>query len=187
MNRHALRVAGILFLATTGSVAAQTGTPGMTGGLHTAIPKSNKSLLHTGGAKTGTGGLNLTAPIPKAGGATTGAGGTFAGFGGAKSGTGTAGGGFGGMKLGTGGTTGAGMTGPGGFGFGGVAGGPALSPGQEVALLAQARLLVTGLESTGNLTLDRRESLLLTLLVYEALRQHAAQPAAGGTPLPTTP
>jgi hypothetical protein len=182
MNRHAIRVAGILFLATAGSVAAQTGTPATTGGPHAAIPKSNKSFFPSGGVKTGTTGLNLTAPIAKAGGTKTGAGSGMT-FHLSQTGTGTT------TGTGTGMTnpTGLGGTGFGGFGGTGGQSGVPLSSGQQVALLAEARLLVVQLEATGNLPLNRNESMLLTLLVYEALRQQATRPGTGTPSLPTTP
>src|SRR4051794_22294092 len=93
-------LAGVAALAAgAGGAAAQTGPPGTPPGTG-AITKSNKTL-GSGGAKTGAAGLNLTTPIPKAGGATTG------------TGTGTTLGGFGTSKGVAGGTnsgTGAGTT-----------------------------------------------------------------------------
>jgi hypothetical protein len=66
-----------------------------------------------------------------------------------------------------------------------LGGGSALGAGDHIALLAEARLLVLQLESTGNLTLNRRESMFLTLLVYEALSHQASQ-AGTGLPVPAT-
>ncbi|HEX4613346.1 MAG TPA: hypothetical protein VH092_34495 [Urbifossiella sp.] len=164
MNRHVIWGMGLMLVAA-GPAAAQTGSPS-TG----TIPKSNKTLPPSG---TGTGSLNLAAPIPRAGGFTSGtsttSGGSTAGgsmTGGATAGSGMSGG------------SGAGYGNGSGMGYGNGTGGTGLSTAEEVALLAQARLFVTQLESTGNLSLNRRESRMLTLLLYEALRQ---QTGASGT------
>lgn len=169
MSRRVIWGIGVLLLATAGPAAAQTNSSS-TG----SIPKSNKTLPSSG---TGTGGLNLTAPIPKAGGSS----GRF------KSGTGT------GSTTTSGTTTGSGVSGGSGTGLGAGSGmgtgtgsgmgtgtgGTGLSSAAEIALLAQARLFVTELESAGNLSLNRRESRMLTLLLYEALRQQAGASGTG--------
>jgi hypothetical protein len=187
MNPRVSWLAGLVVLAAGAAPAlAQTGTPGPAPGSGT-ISKSNRTL-GSGGTKTGAAGLNLTTPIPTAGGATTRTGtattpgGSKGVAGGTMPGTGT------GATLGSGSGV-AGAFDGGGFQYGGIPFRARLTPEQEIALLAEARLLVTQLEGTGNLTLDRRESMLLTLLVYEALRQQAVLSPAGanGTTTPTTP
>jgi len=182
MRHRASWLAGVLVLVGAGPAAAQTGA----GGTTTPIPRMNYAIPSTAGA----GGWNLTAPIPKAGGTATG--GSSHGFGAKHTGTGstTGAGGVGGgvtngSVLRSSGTGGSVLTG-GGTGGSVLAGGSPLTAGDQVALLVEARLLVTELESTGNLSLSRRESMFLTLLVYEALRHQASQAGSGTGAAPPT-
>jgi hypothetical protein len=122
----------------------------------TGTPGTTKTFPGYGGPRTATGGLLPTTPPTNGQGV----------------GTGT------GQSVGTNGGTGV-MT-----GGGGLVGRPnqnPITPAQDLALLIEARLLVTQLEASGNVTLSHTESMLLTLLVYEALRLQAAHPATGGT------
>ena len=203
MRHRASWLAGVVVLVGAGPAAAQTGP----GGTTAAIPRTNQThtptpgglnltapLQKTAGPSLGSGsnhhhhsgGPSLTTPIPTTGGAS--AGGSFGGFGAKHTGTGstaaTGGGVMGGRLLGPG-VTGSGLVGRGVTGSGLLGNGSATGAGDQIALLAEARLLVLQLEATGNLSLNRRESMLLTLLVYEALRQQAVQPGAG-LPVPLT-
>lgn len=117
---------------------------------------TTKTVPGYGGPRTTTGGLVPTTPTTNGQGV----------------GTGT------GQSVGTAGGTGL-MTG--GGGFVGRANQNPITPAQDLALLIEARLFVTQLEATGNLTLNHQESMLLTLLVYEVLRHQAAHPANSGT------
>jgi hypothetical protein len=220
MRHRAIWLAGVVALAGAGPAAAQTGA----GGTTTAIPRTNQTHAPT------TGGLNLTAPLPKTGGTALGvgsnhraggsplitpipktggsmtggtmAGGSLGGVGAKHTGTGstgstaaTGGGVMGGRLVGQGvvgnnllgnGVVGSNLLGPGVTGSSVLVNGSATTAGDQIALLAEARLLVLQLEATGNLTLSRRESMLLTLLLYEALRQQAVQAGAGAGTAPTT-
>ena len=201
MRHRASWLAGVLVLAGAGPAAAQTGT----GGTTPPTPVWNRAV----GPGTGAGGLHQSGPIPNAHGAATG--GAFGGFGAKHTGTGpTTGTGGGGSVTGSslmdrgvtgtnqmgrgatgsslmaGGATGSGLVGRGVTGGSLLGNGSATAGGNQIALLAEARLLVLQLEATGNLSLNRRESMLLTLLVYEALRQQAAPPGAGTGTAPTT-
>ncbi|HEX4613568.1 MAG TPA: hypothetical protein VH092_35630, partial [Urbifossiella sp.] len=76
------------------------------------------------------------------------------------------------------GGTGFGNTGTGfgntGTGFGNTGtGGTGLSTEQQIALLSQARLMVAQLEASGNLAFGDSNSSVLTLIIFEALRQQA--------------
>ena len=156
MRRTARWVAGVVLLAAAGPAAAQT-----SGGALTApIPRSNKAPVPGGGPAAGTG-LNTAAPIRTGGGFTPG--GRFM---------------PGGPAAGVGSGTAAGV----GVGAGLPGGGrPPLSLGQELLLLTEARLLVEQVEAAGNVVLDRRESLVLTLLVYEGLRRQVVPAGVGPT------
>ncbi|MFO0796830.1 MAG: hypothetical protein U0804_05090 [Gemmataceae bacterium] len=196
MRRRAIGLAGAIVLACTDPAAAQTAR-----GTTAPIPTSNRTLTPA----PATSGLHLSAPIPRAGGSSAGFGGKHTAVGGpgaphttgSTAGTGVyAGGtaagsgvlaapGFGGSVLPGGATVPgfggsvltAGATGPGVLGTTGSA----VASGNQIALLAEARLLVLQLEASGQLSLDRRESMFLTLLVYEALRQNATQTGTGTT------